>query len=196
MSAILQTKFYEHNSEIVAKALLGKVFVRKIKGEVLKGRIVETEAYLSSGDEASHNFKGKNKRNLSLYKEGGHAYVHAMRHYFLLDVVTEELNVPGSVLIRAVEPLEGVEYMKKVRGVDTIENLANGPSKFCMAFKINREFDGVDLKDPNSLLYILDTEETIPEDQIEISGRIGISRAKDAPLRFWVKGNSYVSRIR
>lgn len=185
--------FYNRNPDVVARDLLGKVFVRNIGNKKLKGVIVETEAYLAYGDEASHNFKGKNKRNQSLYKDAGHAYVHAMRQYFLLDLVTEGEDVPSSVLIRAVEPIQGIEYMKELRGVSKIEDIANGPSKFCIAFSINRDLDGTDTIHSNSPFYVeeANVHETFV---VETSGRIGISRAKDVPLRFWIKGSPFTSR--
>jgi DNA-3-methyladenine glycosylase len=190
----LPRSFYDRNPDLVARDLLGKVFVHEVDGKTLKGKIVEVEAYLASGDEAAHNFKGKNKRNQSLYREAGHAYIHSMRQYFLLDLVTEGVDVPSSVLIRAVEPIEGVEHMKKNRDVDKIEDLASGPSKFCIAFKINKELDGIDTTKTDSPFYIEDP--VVPDEnlQIETSVRIGISRAKDIPLRFWIKGSSFTSR--
>lgn len=188
----LPKNFYERNPEIVAKELLGKILVCRSKDQIVSGRIVETEAYLASGDEAAHNFKGKTKRNQSLYKEAGHIYIHTMRQYFLLDVVTEGLDIPSSILIRAVEPLEGIDIMKERRGTDVLENLTNGPSKFCMAFGIDKVFDGVDITSPQSPLSIFDDYVTFSS--IRNSGRIGISKATDTPLRYWVQGHTCVSR--
>lgn len=194
MSKPLPQSFYNRSSDLVAHDLLGKIFVRQIGTGFIKGKVVETEAYLASGDEASHNFKGKNERNQSLYKDAGHAYVHSMRQYFLLDLVTEDVDTPSSVLIRAIEPTEGIEHMKEFRGTDIVKNLANGPSKFCIAFGIDKEFDGVDVTNSKSPFYVTEPEILDIHIDIEISGRIGISRAKDAPLRFWVKGNQFISK--
>jgi DNA-3-methyladenine glycosylase len=194
MEKRLSRSFYERNPELVARDLLGKVFVRRVDNKILKGKIVETEAYLATGDEAAHNFKGKNKRNQSLYKAAGHAYVHSMRQYFLLDVVTENIDVPSSVLIRAVEPIEGIDYMKKIRGTEIIQDLANGPSKFCISFGIDKQLDGIDTTVPNAPFYICDSGSNIQDLEVAISGRIGISRAKDVPLRFWIKSSTYASR--
>src|SRR4051812_44626519 len=105
---IIPRDFYDRNPVDVAKDLLGKFLVRRINNKYSVGLITETEAYLPSGDSAAHNFKGKTKRNESLYKEAGHAYIHSMRQYCLLDVVTEGSDKPGSVLIRAIEPVEGI----------------------------------------------------------------------------------------
>lgn len=194
MPNILPTAFYNRPPEIVARELLGKIIVRKLEHQIVRGRIVETEGYLARGDEAAHGFGGKTKRNASLYKDAGHAYVHGMRQYFLLDIVTEEIGVPSSVLIRAVEPLQGIEYMKALRGIDVVEHLASGPGKFCIAFEINKELDGIDITNSRAPLYIEGESDSDPSLRIEKSGRIGISRAKDFPLRFWIKGNPYVSR--
>ena len=196
MSRALKKSFYNREPVIVARELLGKVFVRKIDGVILKGRIVETEAYLSKGDEAAHGFKGRTRRNESLYKEASHAYVHAMRQYFLLDLVTESRDVPSSVLIRAVEPTEGIDLMKAFRRSEILEDLASGPSKFCMAFGITKEFDGFDTTKSNAPFFVVESDDRKGDFQIENSGRIGISRATDAPLRFWIKGSPFVSKSR
>jgi DNA-3-methyladenine glycosylase len=186
-TSILGREFYNRSPEQVAKGLLGKYVVRKIKDELLVGKITETEAYLSSGDEAAHSFKGETKRTKSLYKNAGHAYVHSMRQWNLLDVVTEGIGIPSSVLIRAVEPCEGIETMQKNRTTRENKNLTNGPGKFCQAFQIDKKCDGIDIASKDSVLFITDSEEKIPFDHIGISGRIGISKSKDMPLRFWIK---------
>ncbi|MEJ0053684.1 MAG: DNA-3-methyladenine glycosylase [bacterium] len=175
--AILHQKFHDRNPAEVAKELIGKLLVRRIDGEYLVGMISETEAYLPSGDAAAHNFKGQTKRNASLYKEGGHAYVHSMRQYCLLDAVTQGRDVPGSVLIRAIEPIEGVQ------------GLVNGPGKVCREFKIAKTLDGVDMTNPESELFIAEDEKDVLH-KINISSRVGISKAKDMPLRFYVSAVS------
>lgn len=192
----LPRSFYDRDPNLVAQDLLGKVLVRNINKKILKGVIVEVEAYLSLGDEAAHGFKGKNQRNQSLYKEAGHAYVHSMRHHFLLDLVTEGVNVPSSVLIRAVQPIDGISVMKKSRGTDVVENLANGPGKFCVAFNIDKTLDGIDMTTPLSSLYVTESENLEKNIRIATSKRIGISRSQDMLLRFWIKENPFVSRKR
>jgi len=190
---ILPRNFYDRNPEKVARDILGKYLVRKTESEFLVGKIVEVEAYLPKGDSASHNFKGPTNRNKSLYKNAGHAYVHSMRQYRLLDIVTQGEGAPGSVLVRAVEPIEGIDTMEKIRGEFNLEKLANGPGKICDAFKIRKDFDGMDLTDSKQELYIVDGE-TIPKTMIAVSARIGISSAQDAMLRFYVKGSKSLSR--
>jgi len=190
----LPRSFYDRSSTEVAKALLGKLLVRKIMGEVLVGMIVETEAYLSTGDEAAHGFKGKTKRNSSLYKEGGHAYVHGMRQYHLLDIVVEGVDVPASVLIRALEPVQGIEEMRKRRGENKINKLTSGPGKLCIALGIAGELDGTDVTDSKNVLFVADNHAYISPEQILTSTRIGITKSADAPLRFHLIDNIHVSK--
>lgn len=183
---ILPRSFYNRSPSEVAQELLGKYLVRKIENEdLLVGRIVETEAYLPFNDSAAHNFKGETSRNKSLWKDAGYAYVHSMRQYCLLDVTTEGIGMPGSVLIRATEPIGGMEIK---------ENITNGPGKMCRAFQIAKEFDGLDMTISENNLFISKKEENLSSDQIGRSSRIGISTAKEAPLRFWIQGNPHVSK--
>ncbi|MDB5225231.1 MAG: 3-methyladenine glycosylase [Candidatus Adlerbacteria bacterium] len=167
----LSRSFFDRNPAEVAQGLLGKLLVRRIAGKLVVGKIIETEAYLSSGDSAAHGFKGETIRNRSLYKEAGHAYVHAMRQYFLLDVVTEGPGTPSSVLIRAVEPVRGIEIK------------TDGPGKIGIAFGISRALDGVDMTDAASSLFIAENSDAPPYGVV-VSPRIGISTAKDLALRF------------
>ena len=121
----LPRSFYDRPPEEVAPDLLGKLLVRSFYGEVLMGYINETEAYLPFEDPAAHGFKPR-KNTESLFKKGGHAYVHSMRHHALLDVVTQEEGTPGSVLIRGVVPIQGVGHMMRLRGKTEQEGLTNG----------------------------------------------------------------------
>ena len=194
-SLVIPQSFYDRDPVTVAQDLLGKFLVRKIDDRFIVGRITETEAYLSSGDAAAHNFKGKTKRNGSLYTGGGHAYVHSIRQYYLIDVVTESPDKPGYVLIRAVEPVEGIDMMKKYRNEENEDNLTNGPGKVCCAFNITRQFDGIDLTDFRGELFIAKDDNFLP-DKITTSSRIGISTAKDMPLRFHLSESTHVSKRR
>ena len=166
----LKRSFFNRSPVEVAPELLGKLLVRKINGKVLVGRIVEVEAYLSQDDEAAHGFKGLRPHTASLYKEAGHAYVHGMRQYFLLDVVTEGMGTPSAVLIRAVEPVQGIEIP------------TNGPGKIGIAFNITRALDGVDMTDRESELFIAEGHDMR---EVHVSPRVGISKSKDMPLRFY-----------
>jgi DNA-3-methyladenine glycosylase len=191
--SVIPKSFYDRNPKSVAQDLLGKFLVRKINGKFLVGMITETEAYLPSGDSAAHNFKGKTNGNKSLYKDAGHAYVHSMRQYCLLDIVTEGSDKPGSVLIRAVEPVEGIDVMKRLRKSDSIENLANGPGKVCMALGITRELDGINVTDPEGQIFLAREKENSAH-SITTSPRIGISRAQNLHLRFHISENPHVSK--
>ncbi|HVZ76202.1 MAG TPA: DNA-3-methyladenine glycosylase [Candidatus Paceibacterota bacterium] len=168
----LPRKFYDREPAQVAKDLLGKFLVRKSSKGLLMGMITETEAYLPTGDSAAHSFKGRTARNTSLYTDGGHAYVHSMRQYCLLDIVTESPDKPGSVLIRSIKPISG------------IAGLINGPGKVCRELAITRSLDGVDITDPRGELLISKGEKISAD--ITISTRIGISKAKNMPLRFQI----------
>ena len=180
---ILPRAFFDRDPVVVAKELLGKYIVRNLDGKRLVGKITETEAYLPSGDSAAHNFKGKTKRNESLYKEAGHAYVHSMRQYCLIDVVTEGSDKPGSVLIRAFEPVEGLKEMIKLRQEEDVEKLSNGPGKVCIALGITRSLDGIDMTSSENDLFLTENPD-LPLREIAASSRIGISTAKEMQLRF------------
>ena len=193
MLSPLPRRFYARSPEIVARELLGKLLVRKMGRDVLVGKIVETEAYLAAGDEAAHGFRGRSGRNQSLFKEAGLAYVHTMRQHALLDIVTEQESVPSSVLLRALEPVEGLERMKELRGTEILGNLASGPGKLCAALAITKEHDGIDVTKEDAAFFVAEGEQR-EEFDVAVSGRIGISRSVDAPLRFWISGSDYVSR--
>ncbi len=171
---ILPQDFYNRDTTTVAQELLGKLLVHKIGERKFVGVITETEACLPKDDLAAHGYIGKIKRNLSLFKSSGHAYVHSMRQYFLLDVVTEKENIPGSVLIRSIEPIENME------------GVINGPGKVCRAMQISKELDGVDVTSETSGLYIT-TNINFTAREIKISNRVGISKAKELLLRFGFK---------
>jgi DNA-3-methyladenine glycosylase len=177
---ILTRSFYDRDPRLVAPDLLGKYLVRRLDdGTILKGEIIEVEAYVGEGDPAAHTFKGKTTRNASVYMEGGHAYVHTQRHHTLLDIVTLGLNVPGSVLIRGLIPKEGIERMKQLRETDSIPNLTNGPGKICQAFGIGKRIE-------KSGLWIEDHKNFITAEEIMKTTRIGISKGKEDLLRFVV----------
>lgn len=190
---ILPRLFFMRDPIVVAQDLLGKLLVRKLDEKVLIGRIVEVEAYLATGDSAAHSFKGETLRTKSLYKEGGHAYVHSMRQYNLLDVVVGKAGSAGSVLFRAIEPLEEVEYMKTLSGSEDIEKISNGPGKVGRAFQITRMLDGIDLTSCDSELTLAEPFNN-SDHEIEITTRIGISSAQDMPLRFFIKNSKYISK--
>ena len=182
---VLSRSFYARDPATVAKELLGKALVRSFEDQLLAGRIIDTEAYLASNDPAAHNYIGKTKRNAILYGQPGYAYVHSMRQYCLLDVVTEAVDQPSSVLIRALEPLTGIESMRAFRRSDDLDSLTNGPGKVCQALHIDRIMNGIDMTSQDCL-YIVDLGQKIDLAKIKHTTRIGISKGTDSLLRFFV----------
>lgn len=199
----LQREFYSRDTITVAKELLGKILVHNYNGKLLKGKIVETEAYLGINDKAAHSYGGrKTKRVETMYGPPGIAYVYFIYGmYYCLNIVTQKEGIPEAVLIRAVEPIENIDIMAINRFKKAYnelseyqkKNLTNGPGKLCMAFDITKEkHNGMDLC--GNKLYL---EEGKRENfNIIETTRIGIDyaeEAKDFPYRFYIEGNPYVS---
>ena len=192
---ILSKEFFDRKTKDVAKGLLGKILVRRINDEFITGKIVEVEAYIGEEDPAAHAFAGLTERTKALYGEPGHAYIFKIRGYHCLNAVAEEKDSPGCVLIRAVEPIVGIEAIKKLRGgrVKKDVDLTNGPGKLCRAFDIDLDLYGVDLTSQSSPLFIGESIDKV-EFEIETSKRIGITKAVDWELRFTIKDNKFVSK--
>ena len=190
MRSPLPREFYAAPALEVGKNLLGKVLIHRTEKGIISGRIVETEAY-TSDDPACHACRGMTKRNAVMFGQAGHAYVYfTYGMYFCFNVVTGHEGVGEAVLIRAAEPLEGIELMKANRGTDDPTNLTSGPGKLCQAFAINRDQNGLDLTEGE--LTIVD--DGWKPSEIITSARIGIRLAADRPWRFYVAGNPHVSR--
>ena len=174
----------------LARFLIGKMLVRKLAEGAAGGRIVETEAYVI-GDPAGHAHVGMTPRNRTLFLERGHAYVYlAYGVSFMLNVSSEASGVGAGVLIRAIEPTVGVTIMERNRGVGRLRDLARGPGRLCQALSIDRRLDGIDLCQAGPLWLGFDGQ---APDEIGLSRRIGITRAPDSPLRFYVRRNLFVS---
>ncbi|MBZ9698898.1 MULTISPECIES: DNA-3-methyladenine glycosylase [unclassified Mesorhizobium] len=174
----------------LARFLLGKLVVRDLPEGRISGRIVETEAYVV-GDAAGHGFRGMTRRNRSLFLEAGHAYVYlAYGTSFMLNVSSETKGVGTGVLIRALEPLEGVAIMRLNRGVERLRDLARGPGRLAAALRIDRSLDGIDLCREGPLWLAQDECEP---GAIGQGIRIGISKDADRLLRFYVKESPFVS---
>ena len=184
---ILPRSFYARDTVTVARELLGKTLVH---GEA-SGRIVEVEAYLGVGDRAAHSFRGVTPRTRVIFGPPGHAYVYFIYGmYECLNIVAEPDGVAGCVLIRALEPVLGVDEMRLRRPrAARIEDLANGPGKLTLAMGIDRKHYGVDLTHGSLTVRQEDPEEV----EIVISTRIGIRESADLPLRFYIVGNRCVS---
>lgn len=193
----LPTSFYRLPTEAVARNLVGNTLVRtiRIKDEVVRlaGRIVETEAYGYDDDPASHARMGPTPRNRVMFGEVGRAYVYfTYGNHFCLNVSARSAKVKaGAILIRAIEPIEGVEMMRKFRPVEEILSLTSGPAKLTQALNIRLALNGVDMTDPTSEIYI---EVGKKPENIVATPRIGISRATDREWRFVDPSSPYVSR--
>jgi DNA-3-methyladenine glycosylase len=177
-------------TEALARFLIGKVLVREHALGRISGRIIETEAY-PPGDAAGHAFGGQRAGNRSLFLAPGHAYVHFIYGvHYLLNISSEPAGVGGGVLLRALEPLEGIEFMARQRGLNRLLDLARGPGRLAQALAIEKGFDGLDLcaKGP---LWLAEAGQRVGE--IGESVRIGISRETERRRRFYERGNPLVS---
>lgn len=198
----LDREFYNRDSIIVAKELLGKILVHEVDGQKISAKIVEVEAYMGVNDKAAHSYGGKRTPRVEvMYGEPGFSYVFIIYGmYYCFNIVTREVGIPQAVLIRAVEPIEGFELMAQNRFNKSYEQLnksqiitlTNGPGKLCNALVINKSQNGVDLC--SNKLYVLEDQK---EDfDIISSKRVGIDYAEEAKnylWRFYIKDNKYVS---
>lgn len=174
----------------LARFLIGKMLVRVLAAGVVSGRIVETEAY-GIGDPAGHAYRGMTPRNRSLFLERGHAYVYlAYGSSFMLNVSSEMPGVGAGVLIRAIEPTSGIEMMRQNRGTEKVRDLARGPGRLSVALGVDRRLDGIDLCRDGPLRLGDDAQVS---GEVGQSRRIGVTHAADSLLRFYVRGNRFVS---
>jgi len=191
----LPREFYLRETIHVARDLLGCVLWRRLGRTLLAARIVEAEAYLGANDPASHARRGlRSQRNESMYLEGGHAYVYfTYGMHYCLNVVTQEADIAEAVLLRAAQPLQGIDSMRKRRPKAKRDvDLMNGPGKLCAALDIDRRLDGEPLDGDRLFL----TARDIDAGEIAVSARIGVEGAGEAahwPLRFYLRGNRFVS---
>lgn len=189
----LTREFYNRPTLSVARDLLGQLLVRRWDNQNLVGRIVETEAYIGENDPACHAARGLTPRNAIMYGPPGHAYIYFIYGmYYCLNVVTEREGFPAAVLIRAVEPLEGISFMKTFRGVEKLNQLASGPGKLCQAFQLDRSLNGKDLCRVGDLFIAAGTP--IPDDRIVQTSRVGIREGQHHLWRFYIQNNAHVSK--
>lgn len=188
---ILPRKFYNRDTITVAKELLGKYLVHEEEEGITAGMIVETEAYIGIDDPACHATFGKTTRNEPMFGECGFTYIYFIYGmYYCLNIVTEEVGKPCACLIRALEPIAGIEIMKKRRNTTDIKQLTNGPSKLCQALGLSIKHNRMDItKKP---LYIKKSNYK-PLKIIETT-RIGIKKGLDRNWRFYIADNEFVSR--
>jgi DNA-3-methyladenine glycosylase len=174
-----------------APEMLGWYLCRRLGDTVLRGKIVETEAYAAAEDAASHAFRGPTPRNRSMFGECGRAYVYFIYGtHFCLNVVAHPPGEAGAVLIRALEPLAGLEIMQQFRGNKPVTQLCSGPGKLCQAMQVDRSLDGCNMLQPD----VLWLEPAATNASVAQGPRIGIRLAAELPWRFWLEGNPHVSR--
>lgn len=203
---ILNKNFYSTDALTLSKELLGKILVRNVDGIILKGKIVETEAYIGAIDKASHAYGGRRtQRTETLYDEPGICYVYSIYGmYYCFNVICAQKDVAEGVLIRALEPIEGLEQMSLNRFKKSyseltksqIKNLTNGPSKLCIAMNIDKSNNAKELILENDI-YLENSNDKVDNLDIIETTRIGIDYAEEAvhfPWRFYIKGNPYISK--
>ncbi len=187
----LTRSFYDRPTVTVARELLGKALMCRTQDVWVGGLIVETEAYLPAGDPASHSARGKTPSNASMFGPPGTLYVYPIHAKYCMNAVTGEEGVGSAVLIRAIEPIWGIDVMKKNRGYEDRRRLTRGPAMLCQALDIDRGNDGVDLVHARAI-FIGEISDPAPI-RICSSRRIGLSRAVEHPYRFFIYQNKYVS---
>lgn len=183
---ILSKAFYNREPDVVARQLLGSIIVKK-NGHTLKGMVVETEAYYGLSDPASRARKGAK----IMWMAAGITFIYMVHGNWLFNVITLPKGEPSGVLIRAVEPIYGIEIMKKNRKVENIKNLTSGPGKFTKAFDIDKRYNNIKIYSRKSPIFI---EKGNFGGEIVESHRIGVKEDLPIPLRFYIKGNKFVSK--
>ncbi len=176
---------------MVARRLLGAYLLSCMDGEWVGGRIVETEAYLADDDLASHSVRGRRNSNASMFAAAGTLYVYPIHAKYCFNIVTEEPGVGAAVLVRALEPIWGVQRMIDRRANSSIARLTSGPAMMCQALAIDRRFDSRHVLTETDL--ILSPTPLTAQEEIAISPRIGINKSSELPLRFFIRGNRFVS---
>ena len=192
-SQILSEDFFNASTVEVAQSLLGKLLVHQTEQGCLVGKIVETEAYLKD-DPAAHTYKGKTKRNRAMFGPPGCAYIYFIYGmYYCLNCTTNVDGIGEGVLIRALEPIIGIDLMKKYRKVHHEKDLCSGPGKLTIAMGISMTDYGLSFIKQSSKLRI---EAALNQEDFEIvkTNRVGLSVAKEVPHRFYIKGNTFISK--
>ena len=192
MTRLLPSTFFARDTVKVAPDLLGKHLVRLKDGERMIGRIVEVEAYRGSDDPASHAFRGLTPRNAPMFGDPGHAYIYfTYGNHYCLNITTQKAGTPGAILLRALEPVEGIDVMRRFRPNVPDSELTNGPGKLTKALAIDKSLNEQDMTIKGPLFV-----EDPGKDDLEIwrSTRVGIREGLERLWRFYIKGNPYVSK--
>lgn len=200
---ILDLSFYRRKTKIVAQDLLGKKLVRICRGHRISGIITEVEAYLGVQDKACHTYNNRRTpRTEPMYLEGGHAYIYSIYGmYNCFNVVTEEKEIPEAILIRALEPSEGISWMQKFRNRTELKDLTTGPGKLAQALHITKEFNSTALDSKTLFLETVSEKNSmttnLKKSQIVKKPRVGVDYAGDHalwPLRFYIRNSPYISK--
>jgi DNA-3-methyladenine glycosylase len=187
----LPRQFYETDPGEAAEGLLGNILVRNLKAETLSGLIVETEAYYGSDDPASRARDGMKDYNRLMWDQPGLTFIYNVHKYWMLNIVAHEPNQVGAVLIRAIEPIDGIETMKKNRGIENVEELTNGPGKLTVALEIDNGLHGIPVTSYESGITIAENKTDF---KVGSSNRIGVRKDLKKKLRFYIEGNTFVSK--
>lgn len=192
----LTPSFFDRRPDLVAPQLIGAILFRRVAEELLAARIVETEAYLGPEDPASHAYRGPNNKNAAMFGPPGRAYVYPIHAKWCLNTVTEGEGSGTGVLLRAAEPLRGDSFFAaRSPGLSRFDWL-RGPARLCRAMAIDRSFNHVPFDDAGTVWIAAPAEPATEEDQIAVSPRIGVTRASEQPLRFFLRGSRFVSSLR
>ena len=193
--SVLKEEFYARDAAIVAKDLLGKILARKIGDTILAGKIVETEAYYGEKDPASRAYKGKTKLSEGMWGPPGRVFVYMVHNQWMFNIITGTSGKPSGVLIRAIEPWREIDEMfrnrrKYNKKISKVQQLCSGPGKLSQCFLIDKKLHGLEVTKIGDI-FVLDNSEKF---QIEKSHRIGVRRDLRRKLRFYIKGNKFVSK--
>lgn len=179
-------QFFNRSPILVVQDILGKILIRNFQGNILSGRIIEVEAYLHESDEAAHSYVGRKKRNSILWQEPGYIYMHSMHGWDCIDITCEDKDIPSSILVRGLHPIDGINIMMNNRNTDNQSNLCDGPGKLCKSLAIDKSFYGMPIFE-NPSLYILDDGFIVNKDRIINTKRIGVTKSQDLNLRFRIE---------
>ncbi|MGI6678663.1 MAG: DNA-3-methyladenine glycosylase [Dehalobacterium sp.] len=189
---MLEKDFFYRETPLVAQDLLGKILATQIDDTIVSGIVVETEAYLGQNDPGSHSNRGKTKRNSVMFGPAGYSYIYQIYGvHFCYNVTTDKDNVPAAVLIRALEPLTGIDIIRKNRKRESRKDLCSGPAKLVQALGITKSMNGTSAVD--GPVRFFDKQSTVPFNIIQTT-RIGLTQGADLKLRYYIENNPYVSR--
>lgn len=195
-AARLDRNFYDADTLSVARNMLGTLLVRNLHGHRLSGIVVETEAYMAADDPASHSHRGPNRKNAAMFMPAGTLYVYSIHAKYCLNIVTERASVGAAVLVRALEPWEGIDQMRLHRGKQQPRDLCSGPARLCQALAIDGAEDKLDLTISDQVW--LERPPTAVEGhkwKITATSRIGISSARELQYRYFIDGHHCVSGL-